>query len=353
MLKKLVHIGLFCCALFATAAGIRDVDAMPFFGWTRPKPAHFLARTQDYDTIIIGSSRMHFGLKPNVFDERMGALGASSSTFNIAYTGMRSHDYEVLAEFLLDQNPSRLRRVIYELSDWDPGELGDNWMTKLQVQSHEWRQFFYRMESIWDCNREWSDLFLKAGSATAHTAANFFRVGQAPRIIDDVVHHAHGKALSGSELPWPTGWRNVAINPWPGNLRAHEALLAAPQSRLKNLKTKRDQGIPTNLMGGFNLDAWRHIDRRIRSSGAEPIYVVMPTLSPPFRGSDALDIVARESFLIDLDNPTTHPSLFALENFYDPAHLNTDGATLVSRYIADIVAKHEQDTETSSAKTPR
>lgn len=40
MLRGLLHLALFLAALFATAAGLRSLDPMPFWGWMRSKVAH-------------------------------------------------------------------------------------------------------------------------------------------------------------------------------------------------------------------------------------------------------------------------------------------------------------------------
>lgn len=338
MLRTILHVALFLCSLLGTAAGFRHLDAMPYWGWTRDKCVRAMDPSQGYDTLVVGSSRLHFGFKPMVFDKKMAELGVQTKTFNLAFSGMRPHDYYELAQWVLDNRPPGLQRLIIEITSWDPGVVGTNWMSSMQIQGHASRQLIPRIASILACNSSFADRFEKTAFAVAHTLANCLRLGQGTRIVEDLLLLARGRQLADISRIRDEGYKDVAVDPWPANLAAHKDLQANPTAVDKFLEMKGKSKVQPYMIGGFNLPAWRHMDRRLRDAGIEAIYVVMPALGSEFQGRDAVATIAQEAIVFDLDDPAAHAPLFQRALWYDRSHLANDGATFFSVYLAELVA---------------
>ncbi len=87
--------------------------------------------------------------------------------------------------------------------------------------------------------------------------------------------------------------------------------------------------------GGFSMSSWRRLDQRCRQLGIEPIYVVMPTMSWGFQGRDAVAELVDQAIVLDLEDPANHPALFELGLWYDRSHLNHEGSSFFSQYLAE------------------
>jgi hypothetical protein len=338
MLRALAHLALFVTGLGGTAALVHRVDAMPYRDWTRPKVVHWRDHAADYDTVVLGSSRLHFGFQPAEFDARMRELGLPTRTFNLAFSGMRPHDYHELGRYVLDHRPPGLRRVVVELMDWDPGQIGTNWLSDLQLQAHPPRQLSHRLHSVMLNNPDFGDRLAKGHFAVMHTLANALAVGQGPRLCDDWLRATRGEALRGAYPVADEGFKDVAIDPWPANRQAHEDMLANPAAVDATLQQKRSMKFPPNCAPGFNLPAWEAFDRACREAGVEPTYVVMPSLGFLFPGRGGVADVMPRAIVLDLDDVVAHPTVFERSLWYDRSHLNDRGAKFLGRYLAECLA---------------
>ena len=335
MLQRLVHVTLFLFALLGTASWVQSLDRMPFLGWSRSKCAHFLAHKNDYDTLIIGSSRLHHGCNPADLDLRTKELGLATRTYNLAFGGMRAHDFDEVANWVLDQRPANLRRMVIELTDSDPGSTEGNWMADMPIQTHTLRQFANRCGTILGWNQPLADKLAKLHFVTAHTLVNALRIGQGPRLVDDLLRTNQGRTLDLVSPVAAEGFVPVEQVKWAATFAAHEAYLANPEQAIATRDKKKVTKLLPQFHRGFSMSSWRRLDQRCRQLGIEPIYVVMPTMSWGFQGRDAVAELGDQAFVLDLDDPANHPTLFEIGLYYDPSHLNQEGSSFFSRYLAE------------------
>ena len=85
------------------------------------------------------------------------------------------------------------------------------------------------------------------------------------------------------------------------------------------------------------LDALRDIIRDVRRAGAEPIFVITPTINLQENFAGVPDSAA----MIPLNRIAEYPELFRPEDRYDPWHFNEKGAvvftTILARHFIDLV----------------
>lgn len=335
MRRALLHTGLFLAGMLGTAAWLARASPMPIHEWARAKVAHVVTRSDHYDTLVFGSSRLHYSFDPRVFDARMRELGHPSTSFNLAFSGMRTHDFDELAHWIVERRPPALRRVVLELTDWDPGDVSGNWLSWLQVDSHTPRRLWPRIVSIFQCNDRWGARLEKLQFAVGHTLVNGLSIGHGQSLLSDLWRSRSGEPL---QYVWPVadeGFKDVAVDPWPANVEARKQMLARPEEVADAIAGKAKDPDPVWMHGGFNFAAWERLDRVLRDHGIEPVYVVMPALMWWWRGRENLPAVAQRAIVIDFDNPALHPALYEMPKWFDRSHLNRDGATYFSAYLAE------------------
>jgi len=337
MLRRLAHVLVFLGALGATALAVRRLDPEPVQSWLRPKLDHFAAVGDQYDTVFLGSSRLNFGLDPERFDARMAALGRPTHSFNLAFSGMRQHDYTWVLDWLARHRPPNLRRVVVELHEWSQAVRGLQWYADQDIELHT-------LDLLWPrCRSVLLDFDGPLGKAEqlrfvlSHTALNVLSVGRGPRLVDGLLRQFRGD-------PTPT----PAAVPRRGAARIEEATQAhvlenrrtflADQERAETVKAKIAGPWPTEA---FDLASFRLQEERMRALGVAPLFLVPPTWERTFRGRDGLVDAGRHVRILDLDHPQLHRPLFDPELYFDLSHLNEAGCARFSDYLAERLVEFE------------
>lgn len=336
VLKNGLHTLLFLIGLLGTAAGIHALDDMPFWGWNRGKMLQVTQGLDEYDTIFVGSSRVEHGVVPEVFDRRMAQLGHPSSSYNLAFGGVRANDVAAYADWVLERRPKRLRRLVIELQTYDQWRgAGDNWMADQDLEMHTVASLRARLESIWLSPRRWRQQLAMLHFVLAHAVTNVLCIGQAPRIVDGML--GLDRYMRKGEADWvrDRGFVTSAVVAGPDLRRIHEEFAADPSQGRDRLDWKWRPEVVAARHGGFPLRVLRAQADRIRAMGIEPIYVVMPCCYADFLGADAIPQVAAEFRVLDLDRPDLYPELFAFDLWHDPGHFDLGGALLFSEYLAE------------------
>ncbi len=338
MLRRLVHVVVFLAALAATAMGIRHHDPEPVQSWMRMKLDHFASVVDQYDTVIVGSSRLNFGLDPERFDARMAALGSPTHSYNLAFGGMRQHDYTWVLDWLVQHRPPHLRRIVVELHEWSQWVRGAQWYADQDIELHT-------LELLWPrCRSVLLDLdgpLLKAEQlhfVLAHTALNVLSVGRGPRLVDSLL-----RQIRGEPTPPP------AAVPRHGAARIEEVteahVLESRRTFLANPKLAST--VIAKISDPWRSEAFDHASFRgqvelSRALGVEPVFLIPPTWERSFRGRDSLVEAGRHVRILDLDHPQFHRPLFDPQLYFDQSHLNEAGCARFSDYFAERLVEFEK-----------
>lgn len=329
--RRLLQCACFGFGMAVVVAALHGLDAMPWFAWVRPKAVHWQRRAADYDTLVVGSSRLHYGFVPAVFDAAMAAAGRPSSTFDLACTGMRMLDYLEFADWALDQRPG-LRRLIVELGDPTALPPRREWMTERTLQTHGVGSFYVRLRAAFSAPV--SDQPVALAHLLAHGAAHELRLGQASRILDDCVQRWRGEPLA-DEAPVPdAGALDIGTNSWPAIEEARAALLADAQAVLAEVADKRTARSAAWRRADHDLTACRRLQERCRDQGVDLWFVLPPSLAPSVVGEAALAELGASANVLDFDDPARHPEFHALATFHDHTHLTAEGARAFTAALA-------------------
>ncbi|MFO1029935.1 MAG: hypothetical protein U1F60_02545 [Planctomycetota bacterium] len=342
MLRRFAHVVVFLAALAATALGIRRLDTEPVQSWMRMKLDHFAAVGDQYDTVFVGSSRLNFGLDPERFDARMAELGQPTRSYNLAFGGMRQHDFTWVLAWLAEHRPPKLRRVLVELHEWSQWVRGGQWYADQDIELHTLDLLWPRCRSVLlDLDGPLQKLE-QLRFVVAHTALNALSVGRGPRLVDGVVRH-----LQGEPGPAPTAVprhgaariEDVTEAPVLANRRA---FLADPEPATTARKKITELVEGPWPSGCFDRASFAMQVQRLRALGVEPMFVVMPTWERGFRGRDGIAEVEREVRVLDLDHPLQNRPLFDRALYFDQSHLNEAGCTRFSDYLAERLVEFER-----------
>lgn len=336
---RAAHVLLFLSALLGTSTGIRWLDTMPFWGPTRTKLAYLVSTDEPIDTLFLGTSRVAFGIDPELFDARMAELGVPCRSFNLGMSGHRSHDTSVVIDWLAEHRPKALRRVVLELHSWNQRIRGGQWWADQELELHRLDLLVPRLRSIPGTIDPIGAKLEQAGFVVAHTLVNTLRIGQGPRILRNWL-----AGLRGQTSPPPKvdrrGLRLIESMSGEQQLREHAKFVANPDAE-KQILNKIGKIDPKWLAGGFDHQEFHWQMRRLRDAGIEPIVLIAPTWTCDFLGRDGVALESPNCRILELDRPEQNRPIYDRDLFHDPSHVNTAGVAKFSRYLADCVVEIE------------
>ncbi|MCU0862370.1 MAG: hypothetical protein MUC36_01140 [Planctomycetes bacterium] len=338
MLRSLLHVLLFLAGLLGTAATVLHCDALPFWSWARQKLGYAQQTLDQWDTLFVGSSRVHRGIDPAEFDRRAAELGVATSSYNLGLAGVRPIDFVQVIAWLCQQPKLRAKRCIIEIHGHDQVRAQANRMSDTIIEVHPPSLLPLRVEAAF-CypytNRKRLELL---GNIGAHTLVNGLRVGQGTRLLDDLLR----TDPFGPPSPGYQGFDDVKSElQQPERRRNNEEWLGNPAKAQGYLDWKVKVPLPPPLVGGLSTAVIREQARLLREVGIRPIFVVMPVWSQSLQGRDALPELAKELDIVVLDRPDEFPDLFRHEDYFDSDHLTAAGAQRFSKFFAETLIERK------------
>ncbi|MFT6081112.1 MAG: hypothetical protein ACI8UD_002146 [Planctomycetota bacterium] len=338
--SRALHISLFLVGMLATSTVIRHFDALPFWSSSRQKAAFLAVAFDQVDTLFLGSSRVHRGIIPEVFDHEMQTLGHPCASFNLGLAGSRMHDAQRLLNWVLEQKPRRLQRVFIELHSYDQSIREGQWMSNLMTETHAPSTLAPRLRSIALSKVSVAAKLTTVAYTLAHTVVNALRIGQGARILDDCSRRWSGRSPRHFHIIADRGFTPLdpANETRDYRRRQHDAWVSDPERAASMLDYKRKDLIPDRTHGGFDHEACRAQIATLRDAGIELVYVLMPSYSVHFLGRDGVEDIKDEVKVISFEDPDRHAALYEFELWFDRSHLVKQGAQIFSAELARTYA---------------
>lgn len=296
------------------------------------KLALFRKNANLYDTVVIGSSRVHRAVVPAVVDRSRG----DGAVFNFGVPSLNLVRQLWLLEQIAECSPEGLRWVVLEPSLRADFSF-DNITTDAVIRFHNWDQTGFAMRYALKGDHGFWGVVAAAEHAVAfgYSAAN---VGVFPALLLGT-----NGGDSGFRAPDPSLHGYVPIEDETSAQfanRRERFLRLADRSKARPAPS----GPPTG--GGLSqhqVDVQRIVFDKIRALGAEPVVFLPPTNgsgSKAYRG-------AHERFfsdipLLDLSGDRTPTAFEEFEFWFDSEHLSRRGATLVSQLLGERLAELEE-----------
>ena len=297
------------CALAGKLAPFPEVPGI------FPKWSYFRENRDRIDVLFVGSSRFYHQIIPAQFDAAVGQV----RSFNFGYDGMWPPESFYLLRKLLALRPAHLKWVVIDLMD-------------INTQLDERNNYTMRM-AYWHDLRHTALTFRDIVATRFHPEQKFDLFVQHGRLCASQILNLGCGAdfLKTRLIPSPPRktfiWEaGAGFEPEPsrgmeGKIRDGFVMT------VERLKT----GIAPAPVRPVFRDALHELIRDVRRAGAEPIFVIAPTINGRENFTEVPDGVAVFGF----NHPAEYPELFDPAKHYDAWHLNEKGAVDFTAILAE------------------
>jgi hypothetical protein len=329
-LKKLCYVAMALGAFIATSWLVHAALPPMIPKGIAAKLKFFAEHKDEFDTVIVGTSRLYYSVSPKLFDEVTRENGLPTRTFNFGIDGMHPPENFFVLEQILKTKPRNLKWVVLEM-----GEIQTRWNdilgTERAVYWHDWprtalamkkalnprgnAQWFIKLTRLWLARRDFVSNLALFGKQFANVSrgADFFPGHERERFLE-----------ADSELgPNHDGYRLAgnAMSAERAAIFREKLAQEVSEARPKSLDPATDQ-------------AYRAAAAQIRQAGAAPVFVVAPVLSQTtarFRQTPPAP-------LLSFNDSRKYPEFYDTKVRIDDAHLTREGAEQFTRLLAQEFA---------------
>src|SRR6478672_7254968 len=226
------------------------------------KLKYFSEHKDEFDTVLVGTSRLYYTVSPEIFDATTRENGLTTHTFNFGIDGMHPPENFYVLEQILKTKPRNLKWVVLELGDiqtrWD-NVLG----TQRAVYWHDWPRTELTLEKAFDPrgNANWLIKLTRLWLARRDFISNltlfgkqFANVGRAADLLASADRERYADAAS--ELgPHGDGYR------WAG-----DAMSAERATDFKRRLAEEISGATQKYLDRATESGYRHAASQIRAA---------------------------------------------------------------------------------------
>jgi hypothetical protein len=291
------------------------------------KLKYFTEHKDEFDTLIVGTSRLYYSAAPEIFDATTRENGLATHSFNFGIDGMHPPENFYVLEQILKTKPRNLKWVLLELGDiqtrWD-NILG----TQRAVYWHDWPHTKLTMKKALNPrgNANWFIKFTRLWLAKRDFISNlglfakqFCEVGRAWDLLPSADRERYADAAS--ELgPHGDGYR------WAGDAMSRERAVSFQQRLAEEIS-----GATTKYLDPATESGYRNSAAQIRAAGATPVFVVTPIIfqtTSRFRQSPPAPIIA-------FNDARKYPQFYDVRIRIDDGHLTRPAAENFCRALAE------------------
>lgn len=315
-MRALVNALLFVAACAAGCALIGRRAPFPEVPGIFPKWSYFRENRDRIDVLFLGSSRFYHQIIPAQFDAAVGRV----HSFNFGYDGMWPPESFYLLRQLLAMRPAKLKWVVIDLMDINTQLDERNNSTLRMAYWHDLRHTALAFRDILASRFHWdqkADLLAQHGRLCASQVLN---LGRGADLLNKRLAPKPPRRK-------PYTWASAAGFEAGPDLGMEGKVREGYLMTVERLK----KGIPLKPVRPVFRDALHEIIHDVRRAGAEPIFVIAPTINGAENFTDIPDGAAVFAF----NDPAQHPELFDPAKHYDAWHLNEKGAVDFTRLLAE------------------
>ncbi|MDB6148969.1 MAG: hypothetical protein JWQ44_417 [Chthoniobacter sp.] len=354
-----VFRGGFCLLLFAIAFCIVCAligKALPFpeIPIVSQKLLQMEERHDDYDTLFIGSSRIHYQVIPTLFDRLAAEQGFPTRSFNAGVAGMRPPEDGYFLDRILQKPPKNLRWVFIELASIRLNVGEEKKQTMRAQYWHDWPRLtmLWRRATTLKPVSKKKDTWKRAAKELAESMGEF--LDHLELFVRHQTNFGRGTILTSRLLSKarPAKPRRLVgalgenFAGWIPTGRPEEMI---PENRAtydQELAERRAQPAVRDLADPVSQQALETMIAKVERLGATAILVVPPTTNK--RNFFPRPEREQRSIVLDFGELDRHPELFTHENRLDSDHVNTAGAhvftrILVQRWVEELRARRHPE----------
>lgn len=290
------------------------------------KYQHFAAHRDRYDLLFVGSSRFFHQIDPHQFDARLAELGCPNvHSFNFGVDAMWPPESFYVLRKILRLRPPKLRWVVIEMMEINVKDIKLNPTTMRHAYWHDWRHTRLACEALigskFSPQQKW-DLALGHFAHFARTSLNFGRGAD----------WLEGRLTLVKKSTSAKGWISAdGFEPLPNRSMSATEIADYERAVARSRQKMKPQPLPPPSRKAFT-----ELIQEIRALGAEPIFIVTPTLLKMENITEA----PNGATLFTFNDPNAYPELFEVAERYDTGHLDAKGAVKFTDLLATRVAEH-------------
>jgi hypothetical protein len=316
------------CALLATSLLYHALLPPSIPEGVAEKLSFFAKHKDEFDTLFLGSSRFYYAVSPEGFDKITRENGVPTRTFNFGIDGMNPPENFYVLDQILKTEPRSLKWIFVEVDNIETKAHLKILGTQRLLYWHDWprtavtlqkainprpdTKWYQRVNRLWTARRE---LILHL----ALFEKQFTNVGRAVDFFASLME-VHALESNPKLGPKGDGYRLAGTAMSPERAEIFRRKLAEEVSASRS-----------DFIDPYAENAYRDCATKVRHLGAQPIFVVAPSIfqSPlHFRESPP------PAPLLVFNDSKTYPQLYDPKVRVDDQHLTTEGAAEFTRLLA-------------------
>ncbi len=335
VLRPILLVMIFGVVLFTVGEVVRQQLPFPPVPTVQPKVAWLLEHGDDYDTLLVGSSRTYRQIIPELFDQLMTEGGKPTKTFNLGFDGMRPPEDSFVLETVLAARHRPLKYVLVEGNDLRVNLEGEAHGTMRASYWHDLKRCAVVVRAtLWMTSSDettwfgiWGDRFSSISTFLGHvqpTLSRAVNLGRGRELWPDLLPTEDAEQLSQKNLGEKRD--GYFYGPRLGEIKKanRQKLEAGVAARLK----KPAEPFFSDAESQRVLQEKRRV---IEAHGGRMIVFHPPmtqaeTFYPDPKFGPAIPV-------INLSDPRVYPELFEARYRKDEAHLNSTGAEIFTRLL--------------------
>lgn len=292
------------------------------------KFAHLERHRDDYDIVLLGSSRIFNGIIPAELDAKLAAAGYPYKSFNCGVGAMYPYEADVALRKILSLKSRRLKVVIIELDDGLEPVSRQNRFTSRVIAYHDLRMSLAALGDFTQGLPDTAAVVRQSWVTIAHLLVHFGNAGRAIEYADQV-----GR-------PTVTSQERLLRTRGYGGFDRPDPLPPAEARRYPALLAKLACG-PRPTPPTWSRQQARFLEDQIaavEAAGAQALYVVTPGIAVPPDFERLKQSCPRCRFW-NYRDPRRFAELYRPEVRKDCDHLNDAGAALfTAQFASDLLA---------------
>lgn len=321
-------------SFIGVAAALPGILPERYIPTVTEKLTNYAASGDDYDVLVIGSSRTYRQIIPEFLDKAMAAGGKPVRTFNLGVDGMRPPEDTYLLEKALALRRKPLKYVIVECNNIRFELREEDANTVRAVYWHDWKRLStlaafaflgdQKKRNIAERMKRHLDVFPEFWEHATYWFQNVTEFGRGNELLS-------AQVFNSKVLMKPIGADGFHDSPVGPGLIGKE--LADYEKRVETMRKTRPRFDRSEWVSQAELAKKR---RMIEQAGAKMILVVPPY---PMNKRFLPDDPAAQAAVIDFSNPLEFPELYTPNHRLDEGHTNRVGSEIYTRHIAERLLK--------------
>ncbi|NMM47235.1 hypothetical protein [Marinigracilibium pacificum] len=350
MKKLLINISLILFFVLLLNIIVRSVFDLPFsWGFDRldSKTQFYLENEDNYNCLMIGSSRLYRQVDVSEFDRQNKAKGVNTNTFNFGVHTMSAADtYRVLDELSNSLEPGDLDYLIIELMNTNQVSIRNLGTTR----STFWytpESFVFSVRSILNSNRSLTNKVYGAFSHTLSYGLKYANAGYISEYMDYQNIDPHSEKYSYYLGPNKDGYfplMDEMTNPLTQDsdrkeLKSRNDFFVndtASVTEYLNISLESYSKQNSDNLNEYHLNYLNEIIQKVESKNIK-VFILFPPRQTYENYGELLPILNRlpDNQVISISDANVYPQFYIAKYSFDFGHLNNEGSELFTKEISD------------------